>query len=126
MNTVLSTDRWTDTARGFLMAAARVGAFLVLLALGTHLVRADESVKPNGPSARTATVSVADLDLATAAGMQKARDRLHATARHLCGRVVDPWAVSHQQDYVACVDATLASALAQLPSPAVAANSTGH
>jgi hypothetical protein len=39
---------------------------------------------------------------------------------------VEPWTLSHQPDYVACVDQTLASALAQLPAPAVAANSTAH
>lgn len=126
MKTLNSTARWTDTASSLVMAVTRVGAFLALLALGAHLARAGESAKPNDPSARTAVVSVADLDLATEAGMQAARERLHATARRLCGRVVDHWAVSHQQDYVACVDATLASALAQLPSPAVAANSTAH
>jgi UrcA family protein len=108
------------------MAATRVGACLLLLALGAHLARAGESVKPDSPAARTAAVSMADLDLTTEAGMRTARERLHATARRLCRRVVDPWAVSHQQDYVACVDATLASALTQLPSPAVAANSTAH
>jgi UrcA family protein len=126
MKTVHSTARWTDTASGFVMAATRVGAFLVLLALGAHLAHAGESVKPSGPSARTAVVSVNDLDLATAAGMQQARERLRATARRLCGRVTNPWALSHQQDYIACVDATLTSALAQLPAPAVAANSTAH
>jgi UrcA family protein len=126
MKTVQSTVRWTDAASSLVMAATRVGAFLVLLALGAHLARAGESVKPDGPSVRTKVVSVADLDLATAAGMQQARKRLHAAARRLCGRVIDPWAVSHQPDYVACVDTTLASALAQLPSPAVAANSTAH
>jgi UrcA family protein len=126
MNTIHSADRWTDTAGGVALAATRVGALLALLALGAHLARAGESAKPNDPAARTAVVSVADLDLATEAGMQVARARLHATARRLCRRVVDPWAVSHQQDYVACVDATLAAALAQLPAPAVAANSTAH
>jgi UrcA family protein len=126
MNRVHSTPPWTDTAGSFVMAATRVAAFLALLALGAHLARAEDRTKPSGPTARTAVVSVADLDLATEAGMQAARERLHATARRLCGRVVDHWALSHQQDYVACVDATLASALAQLPSPAVAANSTAH
>jgi UrcA family protein len=126
MKTVHSTTQWTDTVSSFVMAATRLGAFLALLALGAHLARAGESVKPSGRTERTAVVSVADLDLATAVGMQKARERLHATARRLCRHVVDPWALSHQQDYVACVDATLASALAQLPAPAVAANSTAH
>ena len=126
MKTVHSTTQWTDTASGFVTAIIRVGAFLALLALGAHLARAGESAKPNDPKVRTAVVSVADLDLTTEAGMQVARKRLHATARSLCGRVVDPWTLSHQPDYVACVDATLASALAQLPAPAVAANSTTH
>ncbi|MGA2399166.1 MAG: UrcA family protein [Steroidobacteraceae bacterium] len=126
MKTVHSSTRWTDMAGGLVMAATRVGAFLVLLALGAHLARAGESAKPNGPTAQTAVVSMADLDLTTEAGMRVARERLHATARRLCRRVVDPWALSHQPDYVACVDAALASALGQLPSPAVAANSTAH
>lgn len=126
MKTIHSTTQWTDTARGLVTATTRVGAFLILLALGCHLARAGESAKPNGPTSRTAVVSMADLDLTTEAGMQVARERLHITARRLCRHTVDPWAISHQQDYVACVDATLASALAQLPSPAVAANSTAH
>ena len=125
MKTVHNTTRWADTASSLVMATTRVGAFLVLLALGAHLARAGEGAKPSGP-ARTMVVSVADLDLATEAGMQKALERLHATARHLCTLVVDHWTLSHQPDYVACVDQTLASALAQLPAPAVAANSTAH
>jgi UrcA family protein len=126
MKTVHNTAQWTDTANALVMAATRVGAFLLLLALGAHLARAGEIVKPTSPNVRTTVVSVADLDLATAAGMQRARDRLHAAARRLCTRVVEPWTLSHQPDYVACVDRTLASALAQLPSPAVAANSPVH
>jgi len=126
MKTVHNTAQWTDMANAMVMAATRVGAFLVLLALGAHLARAGEIVKPSSATARTAVVSVADLDLATASGMQRARERLHAAARRLCTRVVEPWTLSHQPDYVACVDQTLASALAQLPSPAVAANSTAH
>jgi len=126
MKIVNSSDQWTDRARGLAMAATKVGTFLVLLALGAHLARAGESVKPDRASAGTAVVSMADLDLTTEAGMRAARERLHATAKRLCRRVVDPWAISHQQDFVACVDTTLASALRQLPSPAVAANSTAH
>jgi UrcA family protein len=124
MKTAHSTIPWPEMASGLVMAATRVAAFLLLLALGAHLAEAGESAKPNGPTVQSAVVSMADLDLTTETGRRVARARLHATARRLCRRVVDPWAVAHQPDYAACVDAALASALTQLPSPAVAANST--
>jgi hypothetical protein len=40
MNTVHSTSGWTGAASSLVMATIRVGALLVLLALGTHLARA--------------------------------------------------------------------------------------
>jgi UrcA family protein len=62
----------------------------------------------------SATVSLAGLNLATDKGMQEARDRVHEKARHLCDRVIDPWSLSHQADYVHCVDDTVATAINQL------------
>jgi UrcA family protein len=62
----------------------------------------------------SATVSLAGLNLATDKGMQEARDRVHQKARRLCDRVIDHWSLSHQADYVHCVDDTVANAVNQL------------
>jgi UrcA family protein len=126
MKMVHSTTHWTDVASDFLLTATRIAAFLILLALGAHLARAGETGEPPRATNRSAVVSVADLDLSTEAGRQVARQRLHNTARLLCRGVTDPWSLSHHDDYVACVDGAMASALARLPSPALAANSTAH
>jgi UrcA family protein len=114
-----------ENAKGLMLAATRAGAFLSILAISAHLpARAVESCTPKITAAgRTCVVSVADLNLSTATGMEVARERVQASARRLCSKVVNPWSYSHQTDYVACVDATMANALAQLQAPALAANS---
>jgi UrcA family protein len=63
------------------------------------------------PVTRTANVSLADLDLSTPEGARAARERLHQTARRLCAQVEDNLDLSHQPNFVKCVDATLAAAL---------------
>jgi UrcA family protein len=63
------------------------------------------------------SVSLSDLDLSTAEGRQTARDRLHETARQLCAQVAASQDLSHQANFVACVDDTLAKALRQLDAP---------
>jgi UrcA family protein len=70
---------------------------------------------------RTENVSLADLDLSTPEGVRAAHDRLHETARRLCSQVADSQDISHQPNYVACVDETLANALRQLNGPELAA-----
>ncbi len=128
MKTRHSTKDGLGQAKGWVLAAMRASALLALAAISAQLpARAAESGAPK-PVAEThsAVVSLADLDLSTAAGMKAAQKRVRATARRLCGKVVDPWSTSHQPDYVACMDATMASALAQLPGPAVASNLTAH
>jgi UrcA family protein len=69
---------------------------------------------------QSARVSLADLDLSTPEGARAARERLHQTARHLCNRVADELDLSHQANYVACVDETLAAALRKVNEPASA------
>jgi UrcA family protein len=69
----------------------------------------------------SAIVSLADLDLSTEKGMQTARERLDATARRLCKQVIDPWALSHHEQYLRCVDDATTAALERLHSQALVA-----
>jgi UrcA family protein len=71
---------------------------------------------------KSATVSLAGLDLSTDQGLQAAHDRVRQKARWLCDRVVNPWAVSHQPDYVRCVDETTAAAVGKLQDALAAAH----
>jgi UrcA family protein len=76
------------------------------------------------PITRSAKVSLADLDLSTPEGARGARERLRQTARQLCNRVADELDLSHQTNYVACVDETLAAALRKVYEPAAASNTS--
>jgi len=68
------------------------------------------------------TVSLADLDLSTDKGMQTARERLHLTARRLCGKLINPWGLSPHDDLVRCVDDTTAAALGKIQGLVLVAN----
>jgi len=68
-----------------------------------------------------AIVSLADLDLSTEKGMQTAHERLHATARRLCKEVINPWALSHHDQYLRCVDEAVAAAVGQIHDQALLA-----
>jgi UrcA family protein len=73
------------------------------------------------PYSRTSKVSLADLDLTTPEGTSAARERLRQEARRLCNQVADSLDLSHQSNFVACVDETLANALRQGVGPALVA-----
>jgi UrcA family protein len=73
------------------------------------------------PYSRTSKVSLADLDLTTPEGTSAARERLRQEARRLCNQVADSLDLSHQSNFVACVDETLAKALRQGVGPALVA-----
>ncbi len=77
---------------------------------------------PAGAAEKSTIVSIADLDLSTEKGMQAARERVHEAARQLCKKVVDPWSLSHQPDYVQCVDETTTDAVTQLQGRQLLAN----
>ena len=77
---------------------------------------------PASAAEKSTVVSISDLDLSTEKGMQSARERVHETARQLCKKVVDPWSLSHQPDYVQCVDETTADAVTQLQGRQLVAN----
>jgi UrcA family protein len=69
------------------------------------------------PVVHSTSVSLSDLDLSTTEGRRMARDRLHETARRLCSQVAASQDLSHQANFVACVDDTLANALRQFDTP---------
>jgi UrcA family protein len=71
---------------------------------------------------RGATVSLADLDLSTLEGSRIARQRLEAMARRLCAELARRQELSYQPNYAACVQDTLAGALAQADVIAAARN----
>jgi UrcA family protein len=71
---------------------------------------------------KSAVVSLADIDLSTTQGVERARARIHRKAGQLCSKVVDPWSLSHQPDYVRCVDSATAAAMQQLNASAMLAN----
>jgi UrcA family protein len=108
-----------DSAYSKLALMALCAVFMIA-AIGKQLPAraADETA--------SAKVSLADLDLSTDKGMQAARDRLHRAARRLCAKVLDPWAISHQPDFVACVDAATAAAVARVQGPVLVANAKSH
>ena len=70
-----------------------------------------------------ANVSLADLDLSTLEGAGIARQRLDAMARRLCSELARRQDLSYALNYTACVQNTLAGALAQADALAAARNS---
>jgi len=87
-----------------------------------HQIEALKQVKTTARSlaTRTATVSLADLDLSTPEGARMARERLEAMAQRVCGELARLPDSSYQPNYAACVQDTLAGALAQADAVAVA------
>jgi UrcA family protein len=96
---------------------------LILMALcAVGLVAAiAEQQTASADDARTAKVSMAGLDLSTAAGVRAARVRLQEAAQRLCTQVEDPLDLSHHENYLACMDESMTAALQQLRLPALAA-----
>lgn len=72
---------------------------------------------------RAANVSLADLDLSTPAGQRVAHERLQAMARRLCSELAHNRDLSYKPNFAACVDVTLAGALAQVNALGVARES---
>ena len=89
-----------------------LGALGLAAAMTARPTRADDAHK---------TVSVADLDLSTAEGMQAAQTRLGKMAKKLCARMEDPDDLSHHENFLACVDQSMANVMRQLRPMALAA-----
>lgn len=67
---------------------------LIALALGFTFAGANVARADSSPETRSITVSLAGLDLSTAAGESAARERVHQAARSVCSRVQDPYALA--------------------------------
>jgi UrcA family protein len=105
----------TDTAK------IRFNPLVALLALAPLAFIAQSQAAGD---AGTATVTLADLNLTTPAGVDMARNRLHQAARQLCSEAVGE-ATSHGALFVACLNDTVTNALRQIDQPARAAIESG-
>ena len=63
---------------------------------------------PQPDQSRSKQVVLSDLDLSTAQGQQVAQERVHQMARRLCSQVADNLDLSHQSNYVACIESAMA------------------
>ena len=108
-------DRSTFDSNFSTLALLGLCGLLLSAAIGTPMP-ADAATE------KSATVRIADLDLSTEKGMKAARDRIYDTAKHLCQQVIDPWSISHQPDFVQCVNDATTAAVAQLHGPIQVAN----
>lgn len=95
---------------------ARINTLAAILAIGTLLsgIALPVHAADAAYGARTKTVSLSDLDLATVAGQETARARLHRMADRLCTQVEDELDLSHHSNYIRCVDAATAQTLPHL------------
>jgi UrcA family protein len=73
------------------------------------------------PAETSVAVSFAGLDLTTDQGKQAAFDRIYKTAQHLCEGMVNPWSLSHHEDFLHCVDDATGNAVVQLQALVFAA-----
>jgi UrcA family protein len=102
----ISKDSSRRFAANYLLVTAVALGFL---SSGASALAAEHSA-----GARSKPVILTDLDLSTAEGQRVAYERLHQMARTLCSQVADELDLSHQANYVACVDSAMAGAGARL------------
>lgn len=84
-------------------------AAILMLSISTLGSAAAKADQVTGDS-RSQQVKLSDLDLSTAEGQQLAQARVHEVARTLCSRVADALDLSHHENYIKCVDTTVAKA----------------
>jgi len=70
---------------------------------------APKLVIDNGHKTFSETLLLADVDLSTPDGERTAQNRIHEAARQLCLRASDAEDRSRRQNYLHCVDASLAA-----------------
>jgi UrcA family protein len=100
----------------------RSTALLALCVIGSADALAGSQV--DASVTRSAKVSIAGLDLSTPQGALAARERIRQTARKLCAQLADELDLSHQANYVACVDASVAMAMQQVAPHSIVAGAT--
>jgi UrcA family protein len=103
MNFIAKTPDQTRCESGHGRMILMVMWALIIAAIG----------KPSAPRAAdvSAVVSLRDLDLSSEQGMKAAQERINKTARHLCSKLIDPWSLSHFEDYKQCVADAKAGAM---------------
>lgn len=96
------------------------GLFLVaaLAAATPHFAAADGLTRGKPETAAT-TVVLAGLDLSSAAGNARARERLTRMAERLCSKFRDDRQIADRATYVDCVHDTVASALERIHTSVV-------
>jgi UrcA family protein len=123
MNTVNGISQRADgaTAKLMLMSLCIIG--LVTAIAAQQPASADDvpAAKTSPPASHAQQVSMAGLDLSTAAGMQAAHDRIQAAARKLCTQIADMNDLSRHANYLACVDESTTAALQQIRPPTMVA-----
>jgi UrcA family protein len=102
--------------------SASFNSALILVAFGFAFAGATAARADSSPEVRSSAVSLAGIDLSTAAGQSAARERVHQAARVVCSRVQDPHNLAPHWDYVNCVANAEKSALQQLKGPTVVAS----
>jgi UrcA family protein len=96
----------------------RTGLFLVAaLAATTPDFAAAGGLAPRKPETAAATVVLTGLDLSTSAGIAEARKRLTIMSKRLCHQLRDDRKVDDWENYLDCVNDTLASALDRIRTP---------
>lgn len=98
----------------FTLNTVRTAVLMALSVLGSATAMSQQA---SGVESASAKISIAGLDLSTPEGMAAARERVHQAARQLCSEVAHSTDLAHQPNFIKCVDATMASALQQLPGP---------
>jgi len=119
---LIRTSRSAKTRSGALYLLFLTAIAPVTVIAGPHLASKPETL--------SATVSVANLDLATPAGISAAHQRLAATARRLCHEFSDSRRVDNNAMLADCYSETLAIATrrleAQLKAASVAATAVAR
>jgi UrcA family protein len=104
---------------------AAVAALAILgAAATTHASPAAEA--SSDPSAMSVSVSVADLNLSSAAGARIVLQRIHNAAKTICGDETDVRLTERFALYQSCVKTTVDRTVASLDSPIVTAMNGGH
>ena len=104
----------------------RPAALMTLLAIGAWVTSActdalaQDRNTPSPSVERSAKVRISDLNLATPAGVQAARERIHQAARKLCDQLTDELDLGRQPHFVECIDRTTIAAMRQLSVPSLA------
>ena len=97
-------------------STARINTLASILATGVLLwgIVLPAQAADAAYGARAQQVSLTDLNLSTVAGQAAARERLHQMARRLCAQMEDELDLSHQTNYVKCVEEATAQTLPHL------------